>query len=53
MLDLASEEQLISNSSVIAHTLADKQLNLPIPNLSLSQEQQSPSSTSLPAFPEF
>ena len=49
----SDEEPLLSNSSVIPHTLAHKQLNLPISDLSPSQELQSPSSLSLPALPEF
>ena len=53
MFNSSDEEQLLSNSSVIPHTLAHKQLKLPISDLSSSQELQSPSSLSLPALPEF
>ena len=53
MFNSSDEEQLPSNVAVKAHTLADKQLNLHIPDLSPSQKLQSPSSISLPALPEF
>ena len=53
MFNSFNEENLPSNSSVIPGTLADKQLNLPISDLSPSQELESPSSLSLPALPEF
>ena len=44
MFNSSDEEQLPSISSVIPHTLADKQINLLNSDLSPSQELQSPSS---------
>ena len=42
MYNSLNEEKLPSNSSVVAHTLANKQLNLPIPDLSPSQDYNHP-----------
>ena len=44
MFNSSDEEQFPSISSVIPHTLADKQINLLNSDLSPSQELQSPSS---------